>query len=51
MKTRLCLGFKEERSWAVAKPMPDEPPVMTIVLGVDFKAWNSAALGLNSAMM
>lgn len=27
-------GFREERRVAVLRPMPEEPPVMRIVLGV-----------------
>lgn len=34
---RLWLGFREERGVAVATPMPEEPPVMGMVLGENWR--------------
>lgn len=33
---RLWFGLRAERRVAVARPIPEEPPVMRIVLGVEF---------------
>ena len=50
IKTRLWDGLREERSVAVARPMPEEPPVMMMVFGVDFKVWRADALGWKRAI-
>lgn len=51
MRTRLCSGLREERRVAVAKPMPDEPPVITMVFGADLRLWNAEALGWKTDMI
>lgn len=51
MRTRLCAGFRAERRRAVARPMPEEPPVMTMVLGVDFNVARSMAFGSKSVIL
>ena len=34
-----------DSNWAVARPIPEEAPVITMVLGVDFKALRFWAFG------
>jgi hypothetical protein len=48
---RLCDGLRLERRLAVARPIPEDPPVMRMVLGVDFKEWKSEVEGWNSDMV
>ena len=38
-------GLREESRRAVASPMPEEPPVMTMVFGADLKLWKAEASG------
>jgi len=42
---RLCEGLREERRDAVARPIPDAPPVIRIVLGVDLRVWSVEGSG------
>ena len=51
ISTRLCCGLSDERSWAVAKPMPEEPPVITMVFGVDFRVVKDAMFGWRRDMV
>lgn len=44
---RLWEGLREERSVAVERPMPEEPPVMRIVFGVEMRVLREAAVGWN----
>lgn len=48
--TRLCEGFRVERRVDVARPMPEDPPVMRIVFGVDFRVWRADIEGEKRAM-
>lgn len=38
-------GLREESRRAVASPIPEEPPVMTMVFGADLKLWKAEASG------
>lgn len=40
-----------ERRDAVARPIPEEPPVMRIVLGVVESVWRSVAEGVKRVML
>ena len=51
ISTRLCCGLSEERSWAVARPIPDKPQVITMVFGVDFRVVRAAASDRKSDMV
>lgn len=51
MRTRLCLGLRVERSCAVARPIPEEPPVITKVLGVDLSVVRLWILGSKSVIV
>jgi hypothetical protein len=46
MRTRLWDGFREERRRAVERPMPEAPPVMSIVLGVDCRVVKALGSGV-----
>lgn len=50
---RLWFGLRAERRVAVARPIPEEPPVMRIVFGVEFgdvrvekEGWKRAIVAL-----
>lgn len=43
---RLCEGFREERRVAVLRPIPEEPPVMRIVFGVEMRVERDEAVGV-----
>jgi hypothetical protein len=47
---RLWDGFEEERRVAVARPMPDEEPVIKIVFGVDFRVDRDSVVGMKRDM-
>lgn len=49
--TILWEGLREERRRAVASPMPEEPPVMTMVLGVDLRLVKVEASGWKRDML
>lgn len=49
-RTRLWEGFRIERRVAVARPMPEDPPVMRMVFGVDFRVWRADIEGEKRAM-
>lgn len=51
IKTRLCLGLRVERSCAVARPIPEELPVITKVLGVDLSVVRLWLLGSKSVIV
>ena len=50
-RMRLCVAFRVERRVAVARPMPEEPPVMRIVLGVDVRDVRAEMEGWKRAMV
>ena len=50
-RMRLWDGFRDERRVAVARPMPEEPPVMRIVLGVLERVFRSEGEGLKSVII
>jgi hypothetical protein len=45
---RLWEGFSVERRVAVARPMPEDPPVMRIVLGVEDRVCRVEVEGVKS---
>jgi hypothetical protein len=45
-RMRLWDGFREERRVAVARPMPDEEPVMRIVLGMEVRIAREEIVGV-----
>ena len=49
-RIRLWEGFRLERRVAVARPMPEELPVMRIVLGVEERLWRVDGVGWMSDM-
>ena len=51
IRARLCLGLRVERSCAVARPIPEEPPVITKVLGVDLSVVRLWLLGSKSVIV
>lgn len=51
MMARLWEGLRKERRRAVARPMPEEPPVMTMVLGVDLRLVKVEASGWKRDML
>ena len=44
-------GFRDERRVAVARPMPEEPPVMRIVLGVLERVLRAEGEGVKSVIV
>jgi hypothetical protein len=48
---RLWDGLRVERRVAVARPMPDEEPVMRIVLGVDWRVVRDERVGVKRDMV
>jgi hypothetical protein len=47
-RMRLWDGLRVERRVAVERPMPDEPPVMSMVLGVEERVWRDSMVGVKS---
>ena len=50
-RMRLWDGFRDERRVAVARPMPEEPPVMRIVLGVLERVLRAEGEGVKSVIV
>jgi len=48
---RLWDGFRDERRVAVARPMPEEPPVMRMVFGVLDRVFRLEGKGVKSVIV
>lgn len=50
-RMRLWDGFRDERRVAVARPMPEEPPVMRMVFGVLERVLRAEGEGVKSVIV
>jgi len=50
-RMRLWDGFRHERRVAVARPMPEEPPVMRMVFGVLERVLRAEGEGVKSVIV